>query len=83
MTLPLKPFTGVSVTCSCRCALSDGQRCSGEACKHEVRSALQPGKLKLPMAVLQLNPCSMPVDFTYSSLNQKVQSSVGSTVTEL
>src|ERR1700722_13157719 len=42
----------------------------------------QPGKLKEPIAVLQFNPPFCPVAFKYSSVNQKVQSSVGSTVIE-
>src|SRR5271157_1191203 len=45
-----------------------------------VKSAPQPGKMKLPIAVLQLNP---PVTFSYSSVNQNVQSSVESIVIEL
>jgi hypothetical protein len=40
----------------------------------------QSGKLKLPIAVLQLNA---PVAFSYSWVNQNVQSSVGSMVREL
>jgi hypothetical protein len=42
-----------------------------------------PGKLKLPIAVLQLKPPFCPVAFIYSSVYQNVQSSVGSTVIEV
>src|SRR5579864_422452 len=40
----------------------------------------QPGKTKLPIAVCQLK---LPLVWIYSSVNQKVQSSAGSTVIEL
>src|ERR1035438_9374587 len=40
----------------------------------------QPGKLKEPIAVLQLNPPFCPDAFKYSCVNQNVQSSVGSIV---
>jgi hypothetical protein len=42
--------------------------------------AEQPGKLNVPIAVLQLKP---PLAFSYSSVNQNVQSSEGSIVREL
>jgi hypothetical protein len=43
----------------------------------------QLGKVKLPIAVLQLNPLFCPLTFIYSLEYQKVQSSVGSTVIEV
>jgi len=42
-----------------------------------------PGKLNVPIAVLQLKPLFCPAAFKYSSVNQNVQSSVGSTAREL
>jgi hypothetical protein len=83
VTLPLNPFSGVMVTVlvpllPCVMVTLFGE---GESVKFGV--PLQPGKMKLPMAVLQLDPMFNTVDFKYSSVNQKVQSSVGSTVIEV
>jgi hypothetical protein len=83
VTLPLKPFTGAMVIVlvpllPCVMVALFGE---GESVKFGV--PLQPGKMNVPMAVFQLDPMLNAVDFKYSSLNQKVQSSVGSTVTEL
>jgi hypothetical protein len=81
LTLPVNPPDGTTVTvlvpllpCATVSALGDALRLKPGVPPE------QPGKTKLPIAVLQLKP---PFAFSYSSANQKVQSSVGSMVTEL
>src|ERR1019366_3728079 len=81
VTLPAKPFSGLTVIVLVPLLPCTTVTVLGLAVK--LKSGVppaQPGKLNVPMAVLQLNP---PLTFSYSSVNQKVQSSVGSTVTEL
>jgi hypothetical protein len=81
VTLPVKPFTGTTVIVLVPLLPWLMVTVLGTAVR--LKFGLppeQPGKLKVPIAVLQLNP---PLVFWYSSVNQKVQSSVGSTVTEL
>jgi hypothetical protein len=84
VTLPLKPFTGTTVIVLVPLLPCVMVTLFGEAVR--LKSGVtppQPGNLKLPIAVLQLKPLFAPVVFKYSSLNQKVQSSVGSTVIEV
>ena len=84
-TLPLKPLIGVMVMvlvpllpCAMLTELGFADRLkSGDPPPPQL------GKMKLPMAVLQLKPWFWPVVLMYDSVNQKVQSSVGSTVSEL
>jgi hypothetical protein len=83
VTLPLKPFTGVMVIVLVPLLPCVTVTLFGGAERLKFGVPEQPGKMKLPIAVLQLDPMFNAVDFKYSSLNQKVQSSVGSTVTEL
>jgi len=83
VTLPVNRFSGAMVTMlvallSCKMVTVLGE---GESEKFGLPP--QYGKLKLPIAVLQLTPLFVPVDCKYSSVSQKVQSSVGSTVKEL
>jgi len=79
VTLPLKPFTGTTVMVLVPFVPWITVSVLGAAPKLKFGGPTQPGKVKLPMAVLQLPPLL----FSYSSVNQKVQSSVGSIVTEL
>jgi hypothetical protein len=80
VTLPLKPFDGTTVMVLVPWFPWLMVSVLGTAVRVKFGLPEQPGKLNVPIAVLQLNP---PVTFSYSSVNQKVQSSVGSTVTEL
>jgi hypothetical protein len=80
VTLPLKPFDGTTVIVLVPRFPWLMVRVLGTAVSVKFGLPEQPGKLNVPIAVLQLNP---PVTFSYSSVNQKVQSSVGSIVTEL
>src|SRR6266849_2440479 len=72
VTLPVKPFKSVTVMVLVPLLPSATVREFGEAPMMKPGTPLQPGNLKLPIAVFQLNP---PVVFSYSSVNQKVQSS--------
>jgi len=83
VTLPLKPFVGTTVIVLVPWFPWLMVRVLGTAVRVKFGLPEQPGKTKLPIAVLQLNPLFTPVAFRYSSENQKVQSSVGSTVNEL
>jgi hypothetical protein len=84
VTLPVKPLTGTTVIVLVPLLPWLTVTVLGEAVRLKFGDPpVQPGKLKVPMAVLQLNPLFSPVVFKYSSVNQKVQSSVGSTVKEL
>lgn len=81
VTLPLNPFNGVTVMVLVPVLPCATVTLVGFALR--LKSGVpppQPGKLNAPIAVLQLNP---PVVFSYSSVNQKVQSSVGSIVIEV
>jgi hypothetical protein len=80
VTLPLKPFCGTTVMVLAPLLPWLTVTVLGTAVRLKLGLPEQPGKLNVPIAVLQLNP---PVTFSYSSVNQKVQSSVGSTVTEV
>ena len=82
VTLPLKPFTGTMLIVLVPLLPWTTVTESGEALRLKFGVPPQPGKLNEPIAVLQLNPEFWPVAFKYSCVNQKVQSSVGSTVTE-
>jgi hypothetical protein len=82
-TLPLKPFDGTTVIVLVPWFPWLMVRLLGTAVSVKFGLPVQPGKVKVPIAVLQLNPLFTPVAFRYSSENQKVQSSVGSTVIEL
>ena len=79
VTVPLKPPVGVTATVLVPwllcCTLSE----FGFAVRVKFGVELQPGKMKLPMAVLQLKPPFWPVVWMYDSVNQNVQSSEGST----
>jgi len=83
VTLPLKPFTGAIVIVLAPLLPCVTVTLFSEAKRLKFGVPEQPGKMKLPIPVLQLGPLFCPVDFKYSSVNQKVQSSVGSTVIEL
>src|SRR5262249_41029576 len=78
LTWPVKPPVGVMVTlydvpCPCVTVLLDGV---AEIEKSGVAGAPQPGSLKVPTRVCQLNA---PLEGRYSFVYQNVQSSVGST----
>src|SRR5258708_5875169 len=79
VTLPVKPFTGVTEIVLLPLPVWVIVRPAGEATS-EKSGVAQPANLKLAMRVFQLND---PVVFMYSLVNQKVQSSTGSTVIEL
>jgi len=82
VTLPLKPSRSLTVIVLVPVAPCFTVSEFGFALRAK-SGVPQPGKLKLPIAVLQLNPLFSPVVFMYDSVNQKVQSSVGSIVIEL
>src|ERR1035441_10246876 len=82
VTLSLKPFTGTMLIVLVPLLPWTTVTVPGEALRLKFGVPAQPGKLKEPMAVLQLKPPFCPVAFKYSWVNQKVQSSVGSMVTE-
>ncbi len=82
VTLPLNPFSGLIMMVLITlvpCVMVTGL--GWVRLKFDVPG--QSGNTKLPIAVLQSNPSCCPVKCKYSSLNQKVQSSVGSTVIEV
>jgi hypothetical protein len=82
LTLLLKPLVGLTVMVVDPLLPCVTDRLAGDAEseKSGVAAAPQFGNLKLAMRVFQLNE---PVDFMYSSVYQKVQSSTGSTVMAL
>jgi hypothetical protein len=82
VTLPLKPSRSLTVIVLVPVAPCFTVSEFGFALRAK-SGVPQPGKLKLPIAVLQLNPLLAPVVFIYDSVNQNVQSSVGSIVIEL
>ena len=82
VTLPVKPPEGVTVIVLLPLLPCVTAKLAGEADseKSGVAAPPHPGNLKLAIRVFQLNE---PVVFMYSVVNQKVQSSTGSTVMAL
>lgn len=80
LTLPVNPPDGLTVTVLLPLPPWVTETLVGEAESEKSGAAPQFGNLKLAMCVFQLNE---PVVFMYSVVNQKVQSSTGSTVMAL